>query len=60
VVDECDRCSRIRIFAEIDTVRKDLLIREILIGYVGKAELLSGIEGGSRLPVRKIVMVAPA
>jgi hypothetical protein len=47
-------------FAEIDTVLKDLLIREILIGYVGKAELLSGIEVGSRLPVRKIVMVAPA
>jgi hypothetical protein len=26
---------------------------------VGKAELLSGIEGGSSLPVRKIVLMAP-
>jgi hypothetical protein len=54
-------------FAEIDTVWNDLLIREILDrirhagcgGGVGKAELLSGIKGDSSLPVRKIVLMAP-
>jgi hypothetical protein len=60
---ECDRCGMARMVAEIDAIRNDLLIREILArmrhdgcgGLPAKAELLTGIEGAGR-PVRRIVL----
>jgi hypothetical protein len=58
----CDRCGKDRMLNEAHTAHRDLLIREIpkrmrhdgCGGRVGKVELLTGIEGASSRPVRKI------
>jgi len=61
----CDRCGQERLFAEAHAARqRDMLIRDILAkmrhdgcgGRAGKVELLTGIEGVSSRPVRKIVL----
>jgi hypothetical protein len=56
----CDRCGKDRMLPQ-----RDLRIRELLArmhhdgcgGRPGRAELLSGIEGASSRPVRKIVVL---
>jgi hypothetical protein len=62
---ECDRCSKVRMINEKRIIAADLPIRTILDkmrhngcgGLAGKAELLSGIEGVSSRPVRRIVLL---
>ena len=62
----CDRCGQERIFAEAHAARqRDMLIRDILAkmrhdgcgGPAGKVELLTGIEGVSSRPVRRIALI---
>jgi hypothetical protein len=61
---ECDRCGKVRLISETYLVHGDMLIREILDrmrhdgcgGRAGKAELLTGIEGATSRPVRRIVL----
>jgi hypothetical protein len=61
----CDRCGKVRMVNEKRIVAVDLPIRTILDkmrhngcgGRVGKAELLTGIEGASSLRVRRIVVL---
>ena len=61
----CDRCGKDRMLNEAHTARRDLPIRDLLArmrhdgcgGLPGKAELLTGIEGASSRPVRKIVVL---
>jgi hypothetical protein len=60
----CDRCGHERMFNEDYSAQRSMLIRVILDrmrhdgcgGRAGKAELLSGVEGVSSRPVRKIVL----
>jgi hypothetical protein len=60
----CERCGKERLLAETLLPQGDASIREILSrmhhdgcgGRAGKAELLTGIEGVSSGPVRKIVL----
>jgi hypothetical protein len=60
----CDRCGKDRMLSETYTPQRDMLIREILAkmrhdgcgGRAGRVELLTGIEGASSRPVRKIVL----
>jgi hypothetical protein len=60
----CDRCGKDRMIAETHAVHGDLRIRDILDrmrhdgcgGRPGRVELLTGIEGVSSRPVRKIVL----
>jgi hypothetical protein len=62
----CDRCGKDRMVNEAHTAHRDLPIRAILDwmrhdgcgGRAGKAELLTGIEGASSRPVRKIALPA--
>ena len=61
----CDRCGKDRMPSEIDTPQRDMLIREIIKlmrhagcgGRASKVELVSGIEGVSSGPVRRIVLM---
>ena len=62
---ECDRCGKMRMISETHipvpavTLLRDILERmrhERCGGLAGKAELLTGIEGVSSRPVRKIVL----
>ena len=61
----CDRCGKIRMVNETHTPQGDMLIRDIIArlrhdgcgGRAGKVELLTGIEGASSRPVRRIVLV---
>jgi hypothetical protein len=61
---ECDRCGKVRMVNEVHTPQRAMPIRDILKrmrhdgcgGLPGKAELLTGIEGASSRPVRKIVL----
>jgi hypothetical protein len=61
---ECDRCGKARILSETHAPRSDLPLREIIArmrhdgcgGRAGKVELLTGIDGASSRPVRKIVL----
>ena len=61
----CDRCGKDRMLSETYTPQRDMLIRDIikLMRHVGgggrasKVELISGIEGASSRPVRKIVLL---
>jgi hypothetical protein len=62
----CDRCSKDRMVNETHAGRwRDLRLDEILArmrhdgcgGIAGHAELLTGIEGASSRPVRKIVLL---
>ena len=61
---ECDRCGKVQMVNQVHYARPTMLIREILAkmrhercgGRAGKAELLTGIEGVSSRPVRRIVL----
>ncbi len=61
----CERCGKERMVNEAHMARGDMLIRDILDrmrhdgcgGRAGRAELLTGIEGASSRPVRRIVLV---
>ena len=61
----CERCGQQRMLHQVHTPHSDLPIREILDrmrhdgcgGRAGKAELLTGIEGASSRPVRRIVLM---
>jgi hypothetical protein len=63
---ECDRCGKVQMVNEAHARWRDRTLRAILArirhdgcgGLAGKAELLSGIEGVSSRPVRKIVLIA--
>ena len=62
---ECDRCGQDRMFSETHAAQSDMRIRDIIArmrhdgcgGRAGKVELLTGIEGTSSRPVRKIVLI---
>jgi hypothetical protein len=51
----CDRCGKDRMLAETHAPRSDLPIREIIKRI--RVEPLTGIEGVSSRPVRKIVVL---
>ena len=61
----CDRCGKDRMLNEAHMTRSDMPIRDIIArmrhdgcgGRAGKVELLTGIEGASSRPVRRIVLV---
>jgi hypothetical protein len=62
----CDRCGKERVFAEAHAaLQRDMLICDILAkmrhdgcgGRPGRVELLTGIEGASSRPVRRIVVL---
>jgi hypothetical protein len=61
----CDRCGKDRMLSETHTPQRDMLIRDILWrmrhdgcgGRPGRVELLTGIEGASSRPVRRIVLL---
>ena len=62
---ECDRCGKVRMISETHIPVPDVaLLREILAcmrhdgygGRAGQAELLTGIEGVSSRPVRRLVL----
>jgi hypothetical protein len=60
----CDRCGKQQLISEIYLIHGDMLIRDILDrmrhggcgGRAGRAELLTGIEGVSSRPVRRILL----
>ena len=62
----CDRCGQERLFSETHAAQRDMLLREIIKlmrhagcgGRASKVELLTGIEGASSRPVRRIVLRA--
>ena len=61
----CERCGQERMFNEVHSAQRTMLIRDILDkmrhdgcgGGAGRAELVSGIEGVSSRPVRRIVLL---
>jgi hypothetical protein len=61
---ECERCGAMRMISETHTPQSALTIREIIArmrhdgcgGRAGRAELVTGIEGVSSRPVRRIVL----
>ena len=61
----CDRCGKDRFLVETHFARRDMLLRDIIKrmrhdgcgGRAGKVELLTGIEGVTSRPVRRIVLV---
>jgi ribosomal protein S27E len=61
---ECNRCGKVQMINEGHFARPNMPIRAILAkmrhdgcgGLAGKAELLTGIEGVSSRPVRRIVL----
>ncbi len=61
----CDRCGKDRMVNESHAAWRDRALRDILKrmrhdgcgGLPGRAELLTGIEGASSRPVRRIVLV---
>ena len=63
---ECDRCGKVAIHNEAHARWRDRTLRDILRimrhdgcgGRAGKAALLTGIEGASSRPVRRIVLLA--
>lgn len=60
----CDRCGKVRMVSETHAPWHDRTLRQILDrarhdgcgGLAGSAELISGVEGVSSRPVRKIVL----
>jgi hypothetical protein len=60
----CDRCGKDRFLVETHFDRRDMLLRDIIRrarhdgcgGRAGKVEMLTGIEGVTSRPVRKIVL----
>jgi hypothetical protein len=65
---ECDRCGKVSMLNEAHTTgrRREMPLRDLIArmrhdgcgGIAGKAELLTGIEGASSRPVRRIVLRA--
>jgi hypothetical protein len=63
---ECDRCGKVSMLNEAHTTgrRREMPLRDLLArmrhdscgGLPGRAELLTGIEGASSRPVRRIVL----
>ena len=61
----CDRCGKDRMFAETHFAQRDMLLRDIIKrmrhdgcgGRAGRAELVTGIEGVTSRPVRRVVLV---
>jgi hypothetical protein len=61
----CDRCGKDRMLSETYTPQRDMPIRAIVKlmrhagcgGRASKVELISGIEGANRRPVRKILLL---
>jgi hypothetical protein len=61
----CDRCGKDRMLSETYTPQRDMLIRDIIKlmrhagcgGRASKVELISGIEGASSRPVRRILLL---
>ena len=61
----CDRCGKDRFLVETHFDRRDMLLRDIIKrmrhdgcgGRAGKVELLTGIEGVTSRPVRRIVLM---
>ena len=61
---ECDRCGKVQTVNQAHSAQAYMAIRVILDrmrhdgcgGLAGKAELLTGIEGVSSRPVRRIVL----
>jgi hypothetical protein len=61
----CDRCGKDRMLFETYTPQRDMLIRDIIKlmrhagcgGRASKVELISGIEGASSRPVRRILLL---
>ena len=61
---ECDRCGEVQMINQVHRRWDGMQVRDILDrmrhdgcgGQAGKAELLSGIEGVSSRPVRRIVL----
>ena len=61
----CNRCGNERMISETHMAHGDMLIRDIIErmrhdgcgGRAGKVELLTGIQGVSSRPVRRIVLV---
>ncbi len=61
----CDRCGKDRMLNEAHMKRSDVPIRDIIArmrhdgcgGRAGKVELLTGIDGASSRPVRRIVLI---
>jgi hypothetical protein len=62
----CDRCGKERMIAQVHAPWSDRTLRDILRrarhdgcgGLAGKAELITGVEGASSKPVRRIVLQA--
>ena len=62
---ECDRCGRLQMVNQAHMRWDNLPIRDVLDrmrhdgcgGRAGRAELLTGIEGASSRPVRKITLI---
>ena len=60
----CARCGQERMVNQVHTAKSDLPLRDLLDkmrhercgGRAGKAELLTGIEGVSSRPVRRILL----
>jgi hypothetical protein len=63
---ECDRCGKVQMVNESHAKWRDQTLRDVLArmrhdgcgGLAAKAELLTGIDGASSRPVRKIVLRA--
>ena len=61
----CDRCGKDRMFAETHFAQRDMTLREIVQrmrhdgcgGRAGRPELVTGIEGVTSRPVRRIVLM---
>jgi hypothetical protein len=62
---ECDRCGKVQMVNEVHAKWRDRTLRDILGkvrhdgcgGLAAKAELLSGVEGVTSRPVRRIVLI---
>lgn len=63
---KCDRCGKVQMVNESHAKWRERTLRDILArmrhdgcgGLAGKAELLTGIDGVSSRPVRKIVLLS--
>ncbi len=61
---ECDRCGKVRMVNEVHAPWRARTLHNILArmrhdgcgGLAAKAELLTGVEGVSRRPVRRIIL----
>jgi hypothetical protein len=62
---ECDRCGKVQMVNEVHMKRGAMRIRDIISrmrhdgcgGRPGKVELLTGVEGVSSRPVRRIILL---